>query len=161
MIDGRLQVDTATGKLLLSLFEDRRAGVASLSGLLHVQDLLSQLFVVAVRRRFCGVDARLITTYVNGMLAACELPSRGRQAREAEALIRTALGEEGLAVGIADRDRVDAVIRIIDDLTGEGGTDSQPLIPMIVEAEKRLARFGGRDTSHKPPKPHKRLWRRG
>src|SRR5262245_48896358 len=84
--------------------EQPAVALARLGDSPRVVRLLRQLFVVSLRRSFAGHDVREITGYVHDLLIWLDLPTGGELARQAEALIRTALGEQGLAGGIgADR----------------------------------------------------------
>jgi hypothetical protein len=101
--------------------------------------LLSELFVVALRRCFAGHDTREITAYVRDLLHWLDRPDGGRQAREVEALIRAALGEPALAVGIPPVLRHEIVCAVVGDLARPPGMDTEALGELVSLAEARSA----------------------
>jgi hypothetical protein len=111
-------------------------------------DLLAQAFTVSVRRRFVAEpDLRAVAGYVAEALPRQNLPAGGRLAREAEALIRTMLGEEGLGDGITDAHVADIQLAIVADLARSQRLSPEDVEALAVEAESRVARFG-------PPRNH-------
>ena len=78
--------------------------------------LLREVFAIAVRRCLADHEPRAITGYVRELLDRREIPSDGAAAREAEALIRAALGRPSVTRRI-DADRaMGLMILIIGDL---------------------------------------------
>ena len=78
--------------------------------------VLREVFSVAVRRCLADHEPRAITGYVRELLARREVRSDGAAAREAEALIRAALGRPSATHGI-DADRATGLmILIVGDL---------------------------------------------
>jgi hypothetical protein len=78
--------------------------------------LLREVFAIAVRRCLADHEPRAITGYVRAVLDRREVPSDGAAAREAEALIRAALGRPSATCGI-DADRATGLmILIVGDL---------------------------------------------
>lgn len=137
--------------MLTSLRDESRA---VLGGLPVPIRLLREVFAVAVRRCFAGRDPREITGYVRDLLLRRGLPADGVEAREAEAVIRTALGEWELAAGIPDERRVDIIIVVVGDLARAEavGSDEALFEALVEQAERRVARF--------EPAPNGRPWRR-
>jgi hypothetical protein len=130
------------GLVLRALAHERPAvALASLHPAPRTVALLSQLFVVALRRCFAGHDTREVTAYVRDLLGWLELPSSGREARETEALIRAALGEPALAVGIPPVRRHEIVCAVVGDLVRPPGVDPQLLGDLVTLAESRAGQF--------------------
>ena len=137
--------------MLTSLRDESRAPVGELPAPVR---LLREVFTVAVRRCFAGVEPRAITGYVRELLDHRGLPSGGVEAREIEAVMRTVLGELELAAGIPDPRRVGIMILVVGDLsqaaaaersaTGAGGgarSGTDLLEALVAQAEVRVARF--------------------
>jgi flavin-dependent dehydrogenase len=131
---------TAAGRLILEALESERPArsLSRLSDSPRAIRLLRELFIVAVRRTFVGREPRSVTRYVNDLLAYQSLPTGGEVAREAEALIRSAIGEPELAHGIPDVRRFELICHVVGDLARTPGGD---LAALIDQAEKRVARF--------------------
>jgi hypothetical protein len=130
------------GLVLRALSHERpAAALASLHPSPRTVALLSQLFVVALRRCFAGHDTREITEYVRDLLGWLELPTGGRDARDVEALIRAALGEPALAVGIAPERRHEIVCVVVGDLVRPPGVEPRLLGELITLAEARAGQF--------------------
>jgi hypothetical protein len=131
------------GGLILRALEDEHpaAALARLQPSPRIERLLSQLFVVALRRCFTGHDGREITAYVHDLLLWLGRPARGRLAREAEALIRAALGEPALAAGIAAERRHGIICTVVGDLARPPGASAGTLAGLVVQAETRVERF--------------------
>jgi flavin-dependent dehydrogenase len=131
---------TAAGRLILEALESERPArsLSRLSDSPRAIRLLRELFIVAVRRTFVGREPRAVTRYVNDLLAYQSLPTGGEVAREAEALIRSAIGEPELAHGIPDVRRFELICHVVGDLARPPGGD---LVALIDHAEKRVARF--------------------
>jgi flavin-dependent dehydrogenase len=131
---------TAAGRLILEALESERPArsLSRLSDSPRAIRLLRELFIVAVRRTFVGREPRAVTRYVNDLLAYQSLPTGGEVAREAEALIRSAIGEPELAHGIPDVRRFELICHVVGDLARPPGGD---LVALIDQAEKRVARF--------------------
>jgi hypothetical protein len=133
---------TAAGVLVLEALEDEHPA-RSLSRLADSPSavrLLRELFIVAVRRSFVGRDPRDVTRYVADLLEYRSLPSGGEIAREAEALIRTALGEPELSRGIADLRRFELSCCVIGDLARPPGVPRADLLALVDQAERRVTR---------------------
>src|SRR4051794_24513708 len=124
--------------------------------------LLRELFIVAVRRSFVGRDTRDVTRYVNDLLAYQSLPTGGEVARQAEALIRGAMGEPELAQGVPDIRRFELICHVIGDLARPPGAAGNELVALVDQAERRVApvgpprnpttrRRGGRARTRRPP----------
>ena len=103
--------------------------------------LLRELFIVSVRRSFVGRDTRDVTRYVNDLLAYQSLPTGGEVARQAEALIRGAMGEPELAQGVPDIRRFELICHVIGDLARPPGAAGNELVALVDQAERRVARF--------------------
>jgi flavin-dependent dehydrogenase len=131
---------TAAGRLILEALESERPArsLSRLSDSPRAIRLLRELFIVAVRRTFVGREPRAVTRYVNDLLAYQSLPTGGEVAREAEALIRSSIGEPELAHGIPDVRRFELICHVVGDLARTPGGD---LVALIDDAEKRVARF--------------------
>lgn len=145
-------ITTRAGHLVLeSLREETRAAIGDLP--IPVR-LLREVFAVAVRRCFAGRDPREITGYVRDLLTRRGVPPEGVEAREVEAVIRTALGEAELAAGIPDERRVGMMIVVIGDLARSEATGSDDALfeALVEQAERRIARLD--------PPPDGRPWRR-
>jgi len=149
-------ITTRAGRLVLtSLRDGSRAALAELPVPIR---LLREVFVVAVRRCFAGRDPREITGYVRDLLSRRGMPTDGVEAREAEAVIRTALGELELVAGIPDERRVDTMIVVVGDLARAEAVDSDAALfeALVEHAERRVARFepapNGRPWSRKRPR---------
>jgi hypothetical protein len=145
-------ITTRAGQLVLtSLREESRAPVGDLPVPVR---LLREVFAVAVRRCFAGRDPREVTGYVRDLLIRRDRPPDGVAAREAEAVIRTVLGERELAAGIPDERRVEIMIVVIGDLARAEATGSDAALfeALVEQAELRVARFD--------PPPNGRPWRR-
>lgn len=137
--------------MLTSLRDENRAAIGALPAPIR---LLREVFAVAVRRCFTDRDPREITEYVRELLIRRRLPFDGGHAREAEALIRTALGELELAAGIPDDRRIAIMIVVVGDLARAEATGSDVTLfeGLVEHAERRVARFD--------PQPNGRPWRR-
>ncbi len=134
---------TAAGRLLLEAL-GQECPARSLSRLRdspRAVRLLRELFIVAVRRSFVGRDPRDVTRYVADLLTYQSLPASGELAREAEAVIRSALGEPEVAHGIADLRRFELVCYVVGDLARPPGAPATDLFALIDQAEHRVARF--------------------
>jgi len=145
-------ITTRAGRLVLtSLRDESRAAIGALPMPLR---LLREVFAVAVRRCFAGRDPREITEYVRDLLNRRGLPAEGAEAREAEAVIRTVLGELELAAGIPDERRVAIMIVVVGDLARAEavGSDAALFEALVEQAERRVARV--------EPAPNGRPWRR-
>ena len=131
---------TAAGRLILEALQAEypARSLSHLSDSPRAIRLLRELFIVAVRRTFVGREPRAVTRYVNDLLAYQSLPTGGEVAREAEALIRSAIGEPELAHGIPDVRRFELICHVVGDLARTPGGD---LVALIDQAEKRVARF--------------------
>jgi hypothetical protein len=103
--------------------------------------LLRELFTVAVRRSFVGRDPRDVTRYVRDLLEYQSLPAGGELARQAEAMIRGAIGEPELAHGVPELRRFELICHVIGDLARPPGVPSTELFTLVDQAEKRVARF--------------------
>jgi hypothetical protein len=127
------------GALVLRALADERPAVAlaSLNPAPRTVQLLSQLFVVALRRCFTGHDTREVTAYVRDLLHWLDLPDGGREAREVEALIRAALGEPALAGNIPAGRRHEIVCAVVGDLARPPGMDAEALADLVRLAESR------------------------
>ncbi len=112
---------TAAGRLILeALGEERPArSLSRLSDSPRAVRLLRELFTVAVRRSFVGRESRDVTRYVRDLLEYQSLPAGGELAREAEAMIRGAIGEPELPPGVPGAE----------------------LFALVDQAEQRVARF--------------------
>jgi hypothetical protein len=134
---------TAAGRLVLEALgnEHPARSLARLSDSPRALRLLRELFTVAVRRGFVGRDPRDVTRYVNDLLGYQSLPAGGEIAREAEALIREALGEPELAQGVPERRRFELICHVVGDLARPPGLAGDDLAALVDQAEKRVARL--------------------
>jgi hypothetical protein len=121
--------------------EDPAAALARLHPAPRILRLLSQLFVVALRRGFAGRDGREITAYVHDLLTWRDLPAGGVLARETEALIRAALGEPALGAGIAAGRRRKIICTVLGDLTRPPGAGADVLAGLVAQADTRVERY--------------------
>jgi hypothetical protein len=140
------------GQLVLTaLREETRAAIGDLP---VPARLLREAFAVAVRRCFAGRDPREITGYVRDLLVRRGVRPDGIEAREAEAVIRSVLGEPELVAGIPDRHRTAIMIVVVGDLarTETNGSDAALFEALVEHAELRVARFD--------PPPNGRPWTR-
>jgi hypothetical protein len=118
----------------------------------------STAFALAARRRFARVpDLREVTHYVAQALARMDMPTGGRQAREAEALIRWMLGEWDPVEGIEQDDLSKLTGVLLIDLARQDYRSDAELDDFIATAESLSVRF----TAAKPAQRGKsRWWRR-
>jgi hypothetical protein len=134
---------TAAGRLILEAIGEENPA-RSLSRLIdspRAVRLLRELFIVAVRRSFVGREPRDITRYVRDLLEFQSLPSDGGLAREAEAIVRAAIGEPELAHGVPDVRRFELVCYVIGDLARPPGAPEAELFGLVDQAEQRVAQF--------------------
>jgi hypothetical protein len=155
--DDRGGPSTSGGKALRGLLDERYGTV-----LRHLGDpgglseVTRQTFGVAVRRRFAGpVDLRDVTIYVAGALARQRLRTGGRLAREAEALIRTSLGEVDLLADVPALHVAELRLAILLDLTGPMTAEQRDAL--VVAAEARARRYA----VDPPARGRRRFGRRG
>jgi hypothetical protein len=105
--------------------------------------VLSQAFTVAVRRRFAGnADPRSITGYVAQALVRQNERAGGRLAREAEAVIRSVLGETRLREDIPDSRVTTIQLTLIRDLVDSQQMAADQIDALIAEAVARASRYG-------------------
>ena len=134
---------TAAGRLILEALE----GEHPARSLSHLSDsprairLLRELFIVAVRRSFVGREPRDVTRYLSDLLAYQSLPTGGEVARQAEALVRAAIGEPELAQGVSAVRRLELICYVVGDLARPPGVSPAELLALVDQAEKRVARF--------------------
>jgi hypothetical protein len=101
--------------------------------------VLAHAFGVLVRRRFApGQDARAITRYITQARDRGALGQQPGQARYAEALIRSALGEPGLADGIPADQAGATVSYLLFDLARSMDLTATDIDAVLVEAEQLL-----------------------
>ncbi len=134
---------TAAGRLLLDALgeEDPARSLSRLSDSVRAVRLLRELFTVAVRRSFIGRDPRDLTEYVRDLLTYQSLPTSGELAREAEAVIRSVLGEPELTYALADLRRFELICIVVGDLSRPPGVPTDELVALVQQAEWRVARF--------------------
>jgi hypothetical protein len=134
---------TAAGRLVLEALESEHPArsLSRLSDSPRAIRLLRELFIVAVRRSFVGRDPRGVTRYVRDLLTYQALPAGGEVARQAEALIRAAMGEADLAHGVPDVRRFELICYVVGDLSRSRTADGVDLVALIDHAERRVARF--------------------
>ena len=134
---------TIAGQLILeALGKERPArSLSRLNDSPRAVRLLRELFTVAVRRSFVGREPRDVTRYVRDLLEYQSLPAAGELAREAEAMIRAAIGEPELAHGVPELRRFELVCHVIGDLTRPPGLPPAELFGLVDQAEQRVARF--------------------
>jgi hypothetical protein len=134
---------TAAGTLVLGALHGERPSdaLAAFRGSPGAARLVTQLFVVTLRRCFAGRDPREITGYVRDLLEWRELPARGRLARSTEALIRAVLGEPALAATVPAGCRYDIVCHVVGDLVRPPGAPPDVLAALIDQAERRVDRY--------------------
>jgi hypothetical protein len=135
---------TATGRLLLDALgeENPARSLSRLTDSPRAVRLLRELFTVAVRRSFVGRDPRDVTAYVRDLLEYQSLPAGGELAREAEAVIRWALGEPELSHTIPDVRRFEVICLVVGDLSRPPGAPMAELLALVHQAEWRVARLG-------------------
>ncbi len=134
---------TAAGRLVLEALEGEHPArsLSRLNDSPRAIRLLRELFIVAVRRSFVGREPRDVTRYVNDLLTYQALPAAGEVARQAEALIRAAIGEPELAHGVPDVRRFELICHVVGDLGRPPGVAGDELAALVDQAEKRVARF--------------------
>lgn len=134
---------TAAGRLILEALEEERPArsLSRLSDSPRAVRLLRELFIVAIRRSFVGRDPREVTRYVRDLLEYQSLPAGGELAREAEAIIRGAIGEPELAHGVPELRRFELICHVVGDLTRPPGKPPAELFALVDQAEQRVARF--------------------
>ncbi|MDY7084922.1 MAG: hypothetical protein SYR96_07430 [Actinomycetota bacterium] len=137
---------TVAGRLLLDALGEKSPArsLSRLNDSPRAIRLLRELFTVAVRRGFVGRDPRDVTAYVRDLLEYQELPAGGELAREAEAVIRSVIGEPELAYGIPDLRRFELICYIVGDLARPPGVPAAELVALVHQAEWRLTRLGRR-----------------
>ncbi|MEV4349634.1 hypothetical protein AB0J83_34685 [Actinoplanes sp. NPDC049596] len=133
---------TAAGRHVLeALGEEHPArSLSRLSDSPSAVRLLRELFTVAVRRSFVGRDPRDVTGYVRDLLQYQSLPTDGVLAREAEAVIRSAVGEPDLAYRIPDLRRFELLCYVVGDLVRPPGIPEAQLLDLVDQAERRAER---------------------
>ena len=133
---------TAAGRLLLeALGEERPArSLSRLGSSPRAVRLLHELFTVAVRRSFVGRDPRDVTGYLRDLLGYQALPAGGQLARQAEAVVRAALGEPELAYAIPPLRRAEIICFVVGDLARPPGVPFDELLALVRQAERRVAR---------------------
>jgi hypothetical protein len=128
------------------------AALAALSGSPGAARLLTQLFVVSLRRCFAGRDPREITGYVRDLLEWRQLPACGRLARRTEALIRAVLGEPALAAAVPAGCRYEIMCHVVGDLVRPPGAPPGVLQALIDQAERQVDRYpAARATAARQP----------
>jgi hypothetical protein len=134
---------TAAGRLILEALggEHPARSLSRLSDSPRAIRLLRELFTVAVRRSFVGREPRDITRYVRDLLDYQALPSGGELAREAEAIIRAAIGEPELGRDVPDLRRFELICHVVGDLARPPGVPPAELLGLVDQAEQRVARF--------------------
>ena len=134
---------TAAGRLILEAIGEERPArsLSRLHDSPRAVRLLRELFSVAVRRSFVGRESRDITRYVRDLLEYQSLPAGGELAREAEAMIRAAIGEPELAHGVPELRRFELICHVVGDLARPPGVPSGELLALVDQAEQRVARF--------------------
>ena len=134
---------TAAGRLILEAIGEQRPArsLSRLSDSPRAVRLLRELFTVAVRRSFVGRESRDVTRYVRDLLEYQSLPAGGELAREAEAMIRGAIGEPELAHGVPELRRFELICHVVGDLTRPPGVPATELFALVDQAEQRVARF--------------------
>ena len=115
--------------------------LAALRGSPGASRLLTQLFVVSLRRCFAGRDPREITWYVRDLLEWRGLPARGRLGRRTEALIRAVLGEPALAAAVPAGCRYEIMCHVVGDLARPPGAPEGLVEALIEQAERRVDRY--------------------
>jgi hypothetical protein len=114
--------------------------LAALRGSPGASRLLTQLFVVSLRRCFAGRDPREITQYVRDLLEWRELPAYGGLARRTEALIRAMLGEPALAATVPAACRYEIMCHVVGDLARPPGAPAGLIEALIEQAERWVER---------------------
>jgi hypothetical protein len=145
-------ITTRAGQqVLTSLRDENREAIGEVPASTR---LMREVFAVAVRRCFAGRDPREITGYVRDLLERRGQAGDGGQAREAEAVIRTVLGEPELAAGIPDERRIAIMVAVTADLARTEAADSDAALfeALVSQAEQRVARLD--------PPSDGRPWRR-
>jgi hypothetical protein len=137
---------TAAGTLVLDALRRERPSdaLAALRGSPSASRLLTQLFVVSLRRCFAGRDPREIAGYVRDLLEWRELPSRGELARRTEALIRAALGEPSLAAAVPAGWQYEIMCLVVGDLARPPGAPQGLIEALIEQSERRVDRYSER-----------------
>ncbi|SNY06479.1 hypothetical protein [Paractinoplanes atraurantiacus] len=133
---------TAAGRNVLEALEQEHPArsLSRLSDSPGAVRLLRELFTVAVRRSFVGRDPRDVTGYVRDLLEYQSLPTDGALAREAEAVIRSAVGEPDLAYRIPDLRRFELICYVVGDLVRPPGIPPAHLADLVEQAEHRVER---------------------
>ncbi|WP_250003010.1 hypothetical protein [Actinoplanes sp. M2I2] len=133
---------TAAGRLLLDALgeESPARSLSRAGGSPRAARLLHELFTVAVRRSFVGRDPRDVTDYIRDLLDYQALPSGGRLARQAEAVVRSVLGEPELAYAIPALRRAEIICVVVGDLARPPGVPADELRALVRQAERRVDR---------------------
>ncbi|WP_127497884.1 hypothetical protein [Actinoplanes solisilvae] len=133
---------TAAGRLLLDALGEKSPArsLSHCAGSPGAVRLLRELFTVAVRRGFVGRDPRDITAYVRDLLDYQSLPAGGEFARQAEAVMRSVLGEPEVAYAVSDRRRFELICLMVGDLVRPPGVPTGELVALMRQAERRAAR---------------------
>lgn len=116
-------------------------GLTALRGSPGGSRLLTELFVVSLRRCFAARDPREITPYVRDLLEWCDLPAHGGLARRTEALIRAVLGEPALAAAVPAGCRYEVMCHVVGDLARPPGAPEGLIEALIEQAERRIERY--------------------
>jgi hypothetical protein len=134
---------TAAGRLIIEALEGEHPArsLSRLGDSPRAVRLLREFFTVAVRRSFVGRDPRDITRYARDLLDYQSLPAGGELARQAEAVIRAAVGEPDLARDVPDLRRFELICTVVGDLARPPGVPPAELLALVDHAERRVARF--------------------
>jgi hypothetical protein len=142
------EIATWAGRQVLRSLTDRT--LTALGDAPGPARVLCEVFAVAVRRCLLDHDPRAVTAYVRELLARHDVPSDGPVAREAEALVRAALGRPAWTGDIDGRRAMSLMILMVGDLAGatvaalpgENPPDEAALLTALIEeAEHRIARL--------------------
>ena len=138
-------ISTWAGRQVLHALRDET--LTGLGGSVGPARVLREAFSIAVRRCFADGDPREITGYVRELLARRSVPCDGAAAREAEALMRAALGRPAAADDIADDRSLALMILVVSDLARATVADASPAVEHAdpVKQAESGARFASAD----------------
>ena len=136
---------------LLASDSERARGLMESLGDMPARGVFSGAFLVAVRRTFSpDVDVREITAYVRAAAARARVHGQRLGRREAEAAIRSGLGEIELVQAMSPEDLFDTQFVLLELMAEDLGLTDDELVEFVREAEDLAAAIVN---AHRSPDP--------